>query len=95
MNRKLISSLFIALLISFFSGLFFPQIVQAYWTTPQYRTESSGSGTKYDGSGYNSHAYYYYQPGGGIYGYSWSNWGFSLMVPSRVVHEHNGFCSNC
>lgn len=75
MNKKLIYPLFIALLISFFAGLFFPQVVQAYWTTPQSRVEVQGGGdTKYSGSGYGGNAYYYYQPGNGR-SLSWSSWG--------------------
>ncbi len=73
MKRLSFSTLFIILFSAFIVGLFFPRVVQAFWTTQTYVAETTGSVTKYNGQGYNGHDYYYFQ-NGGIYSPSNSSW---------------------
>ncbi len=72
--KKFFKILFVVLMVGFLAGLFFPQVVQAYWTAKKYFAEGTGSGTKYHGNGYNGHGYYYFQYGGSRT-YSSLTWG--------------------
>lgn len=92
MTRRFKFILMLAILIGFLAGFVPSERAQAYWLT-YYVAETSGTGEKWNGTGYNGHSYWYRQYCCGVYGLSWSSWYSAYHTPA-AYHYWSAYIPN-